>query len=222
MTLPNWQGKTVYIIGGGSSLPDQFGVPKSVQKLVKDGEIPITEYAHYMVRLAAQPTIGINAAFLLGDWVDILFFGDEIFWRNYRDKIQTFGGLVITCCESLKDNTPEKVWYYQRLREKATGISTEPGTVAWNYNSGCASLSVAVQAGAKRIVLLGFDMSGEVGKSHFHSEYFWQNRTPSYDLHLRGMQKIADDAKELGVEILNASPISTIRQFKKIRLDEIM
>lgn len=220
MTLPNWHGETVFMLGGGSSVPEQFGVPREVQRQVKAGELPMTAYSPYMKELMLENVIGINAAFLFGDWVDILFFGDEIFWRNYRDKIDEFPNQVITCCESFKDYMG-KINYFTRVREKSLGISDKPGTVAWNYNSGCAALSVAVQAGAKRIVLLGYDMTGDVGKSHFHSEYFWQNRTPSYELHLRGMAAIARDAKELGVEILNASPVSVIKQFKKININQL-
>ena len=40
--------------------------------------------------------------------------------------------------------------------------------------------------------------------------------------HLRGFPQIAKDAKQMGVEILNASPDSAIECFRKVTVKELL
>jgi hypothetical protein len=60
----------------------------------------------------------------------------------------------------------------------------------------------------KRIVLLGFDMRKVDGKNNWHD--YHDEMTTEYDKHLLPMQQVAVEAKELGLEIINATPGSAI------------
>jgi hypothetical protein len=222
----------VWIIGGGPSITEQFDIPKQiVQKVINGGSI--SEYSDYMNAIHEKHIIGINVAFMLGDWIDWVFFGDTGFYLKYARMLAGFSGLKISC--SPKTKSVNWIKYLERS-SGAFGISDKPYKVCWNGNSGAAAISVAVHAGAKRIVLLGFDMNlGENNIQHFHGMYRGGARPPSpkrirgvervilpFNRHLKGFPAIARDAKRLGVEILNASPRSRIDVFRKVSVKEIL
>ncbi len=49
-----------------------------------------------------------------------------------------------------------------------------------------------------------------------------KKRKMPFHRHLRGFPQIAKDAKQMGVEILNASPDSTIECFRKVTVKELL
>jgi hypothetical protein len=120
--------------------------------------------------------------------------------------------------------------YIPRDNKHPRGISDNPKMASWNGNSGAAAISIAANAGAKRIFLLGFDMKlDDSRKQHWHDLYGrLKNRNPKkpqhmpFDRHLRGFAEISKDAKRRGIEIINVCPDSAIREFKKVSLKEII
>jgi uncharacterized Rossmann fold enzyme len=86
---------------------------------------------------------------------------------------------------------------------------------------------VAANAGAKRIVLLGFDMNvNDEGCQWWHTVYTRNNAVARNKLpfarHLRGFGQIAIDARKRGIELLNASPASAIREIRKVKLKDVL
>ena len=80
-------------------------------------------------------------------------------------------------------------------------------------NSGCDAIHLAVQLGAERIGLVGFDMQRVNGKAHFYGD----NKLPqiqviNYQGFLSGFRALA---KELPVksEIVNLTPGSALQVF---------
>ena len=101
--------------------------------------------------------------------------------------------------------------------------------VSWNCNSGSAAISIAANAGAARIILLGFDMKLDKEQQHWHDLYGRNApRNPKkprhfpFDRHLRGFPEIAKDAKRRGIEILNCCSDSAITCFPKYSLKELL
>jgi len=231
-----WEGGDVWILGGGPSVPRQFGIPDElVQKVVK-GISPPSVYSPYMAALHDKHIIGINVAYLIGDWMDMIFFGDSTFFLNHMQKLAAYPGLKVSCHPTTDKHTWVK--YTPRNEKQPRGISDNPKMVSWNGNSGAAAISIAANAGAKRIILLGFDMKmSEANQQHWHDAYgrikrieeTKRNRhanTKPYHLpferHLRGFPVIAQDAKRREIEILNASPDSAIREFPKYTVKELL
>lgn len=66
-----WEGGDVWIIGGGPSLTKQFDIPNDVVQRVLAGNAPPSVYSPYMSYLHDKHVIGINVAFLIGDWIDM-------------------------------------------------------------------------------------------------------------------------------------------------------
>lgn len=216
-----WKNETIFIIGGGSSMPYQFDIPQNVIQDVKNKVQPVSSFSPYMNVLHNRKTIGINAAYLIGDWIKIIFFHDEDFWIRNKTGLTNHPGRLICCNNSFVNHPHERVEYLPKDRTKKFGIHSEHDKICWNHNSGAAAITVAANLGAKRIVLLGFDMNAPTGKSHFHSEYN-QKRLPPFEKHLLGFAQIASDAKDRGIEIINCSMDSAIDVFPKINLKDIL
>jgi len=226
-----WEGGECWILGGGPSLPRQFEVPEEVIEQVLSKELPLSAYSPYMASIHGKHVIGVNMAFLIGDWIDMLFFGDKKWYFTNRELVAKYRGLKVTCQPHFnkKKFVDEHIKFLAQDRNHPTGISANPHMVAWNVNSGAAAISVAVSTGVKRIILVGFDMRLDDNKrQHWHSEYgtFGKDHKDGKKLpfhrHILGFPKIAKEAKALGVEIINASPDSAIEDFPKISVKELV
>lgn len=193
-----WPGSTIAIIGGGPSVAQV-----NLDVLFK------------------FRTIGVNHAFRLGP-VDLCWFGDFGWYETNKNDLAKFAGLKATCCTQL----PEENWPgIKRLRRsrKQFGIESERSdAVAWNHNSGASAINAAYHLGAKRVLLVGFDMKRVAGRTHYHNFY---GPTPkekkTYDRHLKGFDQIAIDAMLLGLEIINCTPGSAITQFPFMPLEKV-
>lgn len=232
-TVPRmWDGGDVFILGGGSSLTKQFDIPEKVVRAVKRKEESLSIYSPYLEALHNKHVIAINVLFLLGDWLDMMFFGDNKFYLSYKKRIADFPGLKVTCHSNFTSGfKKEKIKYLPKDNNHFQGISNNPSKVSWNKNSGAAAISVAANAGAKRIILLGFDMCLDAeGNQHSHTEYLNDRFLDStkkrkklpFPRHLKGFGEIQRDAKRRGIEILNASEISEIKVFPKINIKEVL
>ena len=217
-----WNGEDVWIIGGGPSTMRQFDVPEQViQSVIEKGQ-SLSVYSEYFRPLHDKHVIGVNVAYMIGTWIDMVFFGDSNFFLKQEHGLARFPGLKVSC----HPQTDRIVWikYLAHDKTHSKGISSNPRLVSWNQNSGAAAINVAAHAGAKRIILLGFDMSlDKQGATHWHSIYRQGKKViPPFQKHLKGFPMIAIDARRMGIEILNASPESAIRCFKKVTVKEIL
>ncbi len=224
-----WEGGDVWILGGGPSVAEQFDIPKGVVEKVKLSQAPLSIFSPFMAAIHDKHVIGINVAFMIGNWIDMVFFGDGGFFLRFKQQLSQFPGLKVSC----NSNSIREPWVknFQRDGAHSRGISMRPGYVSWNSNSGAASISVAAQAGAKRIVLLGFDMklADDDKYQHFHNVYQRgavtderRLRKLPFNRHLRGFDQIAADASQFGIEIINLSPNSAITQFRKTSVKEFL
>ena len=227
-----WDGGECWIIGGGPSLTEEFGIPKELVTEVKKGEQPPSSYSPYMEALHDKHLIGINAAFRLGNWIEFIFFGDGGFYLKNRKSLLKHPGLKVSCSPKI-DTVRFKsagVKYLQRDHNRAKGISKNLHKVSWNNNSGGAAISFAVHLGVSRIILLGFDMCNAGDHSqHWHNLYGRSSGQPPkkphrlpFHRHLLGFPFIAEDAKKMGIEIINASPNSAIEEFPKVKVKELL
>lgn len=158
-------------------------------------------------------TIGINDAFLLGD-LNICWFGDKRWHEWNEEKLKQFKGIVASCHVNFE--THDDVRYLKRGKSK--GIDDREGFVSWNLCSGSSAINLAYHLGARLIILIGFDMkptkvidetTGQiVERGQWHEnhkiDYLKKGYNP-YGGYFAALPIIAEDAKRLGVEILNAT-----------------
>ncbi len=205
-------------------MPRQFGVPEDVIQNVMAGKLQANAYSSYMEPIHDKHVIGINNAFKIGNWIDVVFFGDCAWYVVYRIPLASLTMLKVTCCTRFaarNENESRDIKFLSRDPSKPFGINNDPTKVCWNNNSGAAAISLAAHFGVKRIILLGFDMSLDGAKvSHWHGSHHIRDRkhvpVPPFARHLKGFQQISEDAKVLDIEILNASSTSAITVFPKV------
>jgi hypothetical protein len=223
-----WEGGDVWIIGGGPSVPRQFDVPQDIIQKVINGTLPPNAYSPYMHLIHNEHVIGVNMAYKLGDWIDIVIFGDSGFFLKERNNLAVFPGLRVSCNSG---NQGEKwIKHLGRDSNRPKGLSENPGLVSWNGNTGAAAINLALHTGVARIMLLGFDMNIDgSAMQHWHNLYGKgpvnddrRKKKLPFGRHMLGFPKIAEDAKKIGVEIINVSANSAIDCFPKMTVKELL
>lgn len=214
--LSLWEGKTAAVFGGGPSL--------------KREQVA-------MVRAAGIPSIAVNAAYLWADFADLVFFADSHFERwqregvdyskagfhaeQVRERWAAFAGQKCTVMGS-GDNVTDPAVHVIRHRE-GRGLSLDPRELVTGRNSGFMAMNLAVLAGAKRVLLLGFDgKPGENGRGHWHGDHPRPTPEAAYPLYRQAMSAAENALLDAGVEVLNCSPGSAIDTFPRVELEDVL
>lgn len=223
-----WKNQDVWILGGGPSLTSNFNISEDVVSKVRAGKLPLSSYSPFMSAIHDKNIIGVNVSFMLGDWVDICFFGDNSFLLTYEAQLLKSNTLKVSCAEKAKEMSWVKFLPIDyRTRGKLTN---DPTKISWNFNSGSASINLAALLGAKRIILVGFDMNMPTNQVHWHNEYRKSelteqekiNRQIHFNQFLAPMPKIKKDLDALGIEIFNTSMESAINCFEKVPISKFL
>lgn len=195
---PNWRGRTVFCLASGPSLTRE------------DVEL---------VRLSGHPTVVTNTTFRLAPWADVLF-GFDARWWAMKDPAT---GLT-HAQESERD--------FQGRRFSRSALAVNYGVESlhassWfrgSGNSGTCAISLAVSAGAHRIVLLGFDCCfAPDGRRHWHGD------------HPRGLgnclsiarwplqfQRVKREAAAARAGIINCTRRTALDMFPLRRLEDVL
>lgn len=226
-----WEGGDCWIIGGGPSMPRQFGVPSDVIDKVRSGELPPSSYSSYMHKIHDKHVIGVNSAYKLGDWIDIVTFGDIDWYKANRQELLK-KKVILVAFNQIEEDIKyafDGIRTVPRNLDVPKGLSTKPNTVSWNKNTGLASINLAYHLGVKRIFLLGFDMKlDDSKKQHWHGLYSSYNRTEfaphklPFGWHLPKIPNIWEQSKRLGFEIINVTDDSAIKHFPKVQLNDVL
>lgn len=166
----------------------------------------------HLVQQSGLPVVAVNDAFRLAPWADVLYAADAAWWQVHAQEALKFEGLKMTA--------DFHVAFRQVARLKQTGVygfDPTPGCVRTGSNSGYQAVHVAMQAGAKRVLLVGFDMHG----SHF----FGKHPAPLRNSHPETQKQFAINFQFLkghGTEIVNCTPGSAITCFPQQDLAEAL
>lgn len=230
-----WEDGEAWILGGGPSLINCFDIPNNVVELVRNRKSGIEAYSPYLATIHSKHIIGVNVAYQFGSWVDFCFFGDKGFFLTNQIGLSDYRKVVVTCCEKIGQKQLPWIKYLSQEKESnghyKVGISTNPEMVCWNTNSGAAAISLAAWTGVKRIVLVGFDMTLDAinKEQHFHNNYREKGKSAllkpkqlPFDLHLTPWGAIKSDADNMGIEILNTSLNSAIKEIPKVHIKELL
>ena len=177
-------------------------------------------------RLRGQRLIAANNAFKLGAWIDVVCCMD-LKWPEWnKEELSKFGGLKISSHLSHATSDLAQLLNIRVVQSSKThvGISEKPPLVASNGNSGAFAINLAVQFGAKKIVLLGFDMKTIEQKHNWHDDHIVetnQDRNP-YPKFLARFPAIAADLTKLGIECVNATPGSALTVFPIVEPESVM
>ncbi len=163
---------------------------------------------------------------------DYLLVLDEQYWSDRR---AAFGKYLMAnpfCLPVLNFDPPERLFRYQKITiDTATeaggaGGAGEyiPNHYFYGKSSGIAAIQMAMHAGCGTIYLLGHDCVAHQGRSHSYGvrrpeEVETKDNPRGYPQGARDMlvsyAVLAQHAKQIGVRIVNLSPISALDCFER-------
>ena len=136
---PLWRNGTAVIVGGGPSITqDQIDL---IQEAYEKGNIHV---------------IAINNAYQIAPWADVLYACDVIWWKWYYKDTLDFQGLRITRSLSAKQKYPDLIWIEGETHDQ--GLSKRQDSIVNGRIGGYQAINLAVNFGAKKILLIGYDM----------------------------------------------------------------
>ena len=150
-------------------------------------------------------------------WADVLYACDALWWQHYRPK---FDGLRFS---SEQSELPGVVCLQY---VDSAGLSKNPSIVNTGNNSGHQAMNLAYHLGARRILLLGYDMkAGPNGEKHWHPDHPPELNNPdnvTWGRCIEAFAVIAADLKAEGVEVINCSLGSALECFPMAKLEEVL
>lgn len=228
MTVPYWSvprlwpGETVALIASGPSLTED-------QVLMLRGRVPV---------------IVVNDSYLMAPWADIHYFADAKWYewhRNYESPAQHlfgreralalfhgFQGARVTI-----ENHQAKIRAHEPgvkvvrndnhapdCPKPPEGLCLKPDGVRTGSNSGYQALNLAVHTGAKRLLLLGYDMRESDGRTHWFGDH--PRKTSSAEQFVPAFRTLVEPLRKLGIEVVNCTPGSALDCFPKRALEETL
>lgn len=162
-----------------------------------------------------------NAALTFGLWwADVLYAGDARWWRQYAAAAAGwFHGERWTI-------DPEVLGMpgmHQIEGVDLPGLSENTRRIHTGGNGGYQAIGLAVLWGARRIVLLGYDMQRTGGRIHCHADHTEALGNPGEGEFERWRQRMtvaAADLRRLGVEVVNCSAVSSLTCFERMTLED--
>ena len=166
--------------------------------------------------------IVVNTTFLLAPWADVLYAADRQWWEIYDPQVELrFGG------ERWTHDNPFHGKPWERAKriyvERGRGLSRTSGKVISGGNSGYTAIGIAYEFGAKKIILLGFDMKyGPGGEVHWHGAHPQGLRQhPMFTGWLERFPQLAADLRRAGVDVINCSRSTALDCFARAAPEEV-
>lgn len=94
------------------------------------------------------------------------------------------------------------------------GLSNVANTIKTGSNSGYQAINIAVLAGAKRVLLVGYDMHFPGGKSHWHAGHPVRSDEGQYVTYAKRFSTMLDPLRAAQCEVVNCTPGSKIEAFR--------
>lgn len=166
--------------------------------------------------------IAIKDAVRLAPWADVLYgagadAGGDTWWKRYGPSL-TFAGLRY--CLDPK----AAAWASVLTPGPAQGLTSDPGRLATGGNSGYSAINLAVHLGARRIVLLGYDLQATGGQDHFFGshQHGHSKRSLPFGLFQYHFPSILAPLSDLGVSVVNASRDTALDLFPRMSITEAL
>lgn len=166
------------------------------------------------------PLIAVNNVASLAPWAALLYACDGKWWDAYPEIWQPFRG------ERWTQDRDAATRYGLRWIEgrEGFGISTDRGVIHYGRNSGFQAMNLAALAGARRIVLTGFDMRLDRG-THWHGDHGRGLHNPT-DITVERWRRAFDEARVgldyLGCEVVNATKRTALDCFPRVDLEAVI
>lgn len=176
-------------------------------------------------RVRGRRSIAINSSAVLAPWASVLFFTDSGWYEPRRQLVANWDGLVISMSQAAKREMPDKVKRVQGEGDPQAlpGFSRGPHVIHQGRSSGHTAVSLAIALGATRVVLLGYDMRIVADREPCHDEKGSAGDSEIYQREfVPGFAGWDEAARAVGVEVINATEGSALKQFRFASLNDIL
>lgn len=171
-------------------------------------------------RVRGQRLIVINTTSELAPWADMLYACDAKWW-DAHEGAPGFRGLKVT-----QDEQAAQKWGLKRVPlVYGAGLSLEPERIHGGGNGGYQALNLAVLLGARRIILLGYDMQHSGSRIHWHGRHpdgMNNPRESTIRAWTENFRSTVPDLERAGVEVINASRETALDCFPRASLDSAL
>lgn len=187
-------GGTVVCVGGGPSLTKED-----------------VEYCREKATV-----IAINDAYKLAPWAEVLYACDHRWWKWHKG-VPEFQGLKY----SLQRQSAQYKGVQILNNTGSDGLEKKTHGLRTGRNSGYQAINLALHLGARRVLLLGYDMQRTGGKSHWFGEHPIRSNSPlsSFRQHFDGLAK---RLPEYGLDVINCSRETALTCFPRMTIHEAL
>lgn len=168
-------------------------------------------------RLVDRNVLAINRAYECCPQAQVIYFSDKRFWNWHGEQLKNHTGRVISGAHRLRVTGVESYQF-----SGVEGLDLTRGKLRHGNSSGYAAINLAVHLGAKKIVLLGYDMRMVDDRAHWHDGYPVVARQNVFDKMHAFFETMIPQLKQLDITVLNACPGSRIDAFLKISHEEAL
>lgn len=205
--MVEWKEKPCIVVASGPSLTKERAHAVRMSRWLNDANVLVVNDAY-------RPLIHADA----------LYAADFAWWKE-RNGVPEFTGEKWTSTSTSLNFVDDKSkvakdFNFNLVNAKdGAGFCEDGKSIHYggpNAHSGFQAINLAIRFGAKRICLVGFDY-GYSGSSHFFGNHT-RLRNPS-DHEYQQMAK-AFDSVMTKVEIVNANPLSNLKKFPFVDLNE--
>jgi len=205
-----WNGEDVVILASGSSL-----------------RIDDIRYCEGRARI-----ISINSTYQKAPDSDLFYAADFSWWlcpdNKHAENLARMRGIKCT----IENPAP---WDFNKVKaiipdikilrnSGLKGYDPEPDAMRTGSNSGYQAVHLAAKLGARRIILLGFDMREINGKRHHHADH--TNRRPLdtgvFEIFIREFNTIVKPLQDMGIEVFNCTAGSALKCFPAADLRSVL
>lgn len=189
--------------------------------------------------------IAVNDTIRLAPWADVIYSSDQLWWARNHKKAKAIAAvhrnLLVRINPKKGQMGPTRKNHCSGCRrilaanarcwcegivtlENAgpIGLSLKEDTICYGDNSGYAAVNVAVLLGAKRIMLLGYDMGADPkGRRHFYDTGAQTITSPYYKFRKR-FATIVKPLEEAGITVINCSRRTALDAFPVAELRDVL
>lgn len=213
-----WAGRTVVCLGSGPSATEEV-----IAKLAR----------------AALPTIAVNDMYLVAPWATVCYFADTRWWdwhhngkvskafpwakfseAQVREAFAAYAGQKVSIENTGAMISDANVFLMHNYGYE--GLSDRPNGLHTGSNSGYQAINIAYLAGAKRIILAGYDLRFPGGRSHAHDGHRVAVGEDRYHQYARTYATMLPQLAKAGVEVVQTTLDSAVRCFPMRSLDEAL
>lgn len=220
--------ENVFIIAGGPSLRTE--VPKSVPKKFIGADF------RYLQKYGK--VITINDSWMLAPNAQVHYFYDQPWWnwqlqnntwaedpktgmksRSFAQQI--YKGFWVTTNPQFENHPQVRTLKITGER----GLEINPSGLRHGSNSGYQAINLAYLLGAKKIVLIGYDMKCLGNRTHWHNN----GKQPAVVFNvaleksfLPHFESLVEPLAKAGVEVINANLDSALTCWPRVSLDEVL